>query len=108
MPAQARTLDTRGKFPHSSKHRQLPERFRIDGVVLFGHEMMEGIEQLFGLLHGFSLENGCHDRSRRLGNSTATAGKFYVVYHSVLYGKRDIDLVAAQRIKSLGSAVCAL
>src|SRR5690606_23295318 len=106
VPAQACALDACGEFENAGEYLQPPEViiFRL-GIEFAGDHSMKFIEDHFGLLTAFALDELRHHRRRRLRDRTARTLERNIRHGVAVEFYIDAKCVAAKRIVTVSRAV---
>ena len=106
VPREAGAFHAHGILTNAAEDRQLAERVGFDlRARRRGHQPVERVEQLVGLVERLALERVGHQRRRRLGDRAAGALEPQILDHVALEVEVDRDFVAAQRVVALRVAV---
>src|SRR5438094_8306179 len=106
VPGQRRALHARRELPHARKHGDLAQFLGVDlAPRSLADHGVDALEERLRFRLGLVLQRGSHQGRGGLGNGAAGALEADVLDHVARKLQVEGDLIAAQRIDSLGAPV---
>src|SRR3989440_1094913 len=106
VPGQGGALHARGELPHAREHGELSHLLHIDlALRSFADHRVDALEERLRFRLGLVLQRGRHQRGGGLGDGAAGPLEADVLDHVARELQVEGDLIAAERVDSLGAPV---